>query len=83
LRIIEPICERIDFPMEQTLYILTNYGNTSSASIPLALDMGIRGGKVRRGDRILLYGFGSGIVHAGQLLEIRLDEQVAEPMPLS
>jgi 3-oxoacyl-[acyl-carrier-protein] synthase-3 len=76
LRIIEPICERINYPMEQTLYSLTNYGNTSSASIPLALDLGIREGKVRNGDRILLYGFGAGIVYAGQLLEIRMGEQV-------
>jgi 3-oxoacyl-[acyl-carrier-protein] synthase-3 len=82
LRIIEPICERIDFPMEQTLYSITNYGNTSAASIPLALDMGIREGKVHSGDRILLYGFGAGIVHAGQLLDLRMDEQVDEPMPL-
>ncbi len=82
LRIIEPICERCEYPMEQTLYSLTNFGNTSAASIPLALDLGIRDGRVLNGDRVLLYGFGAGLVHAGQLLEVHMDRQVNEPVPL-
>jgi 3-oxoacyl-[acyl-carrier-protein] synthase-3 len=82
LRIIEPICERCNYPMEQTLYSLTNFGNTSAATIPLALDLGIRDGKVRNGNRVLLYGFGAGLVHAGQLLEVHMDAQVKQPMPL-
>jgi len=82
LRIIEPICEKCHYPMEQTLYSLTNYGNTSAATIPLALDMGIREGKVHNGQRVLLYGFGAGLVHAGQLMELHLDEQINEPTEL-
>lgn len=82
LRIIEPICEKLMHPMGQTLYSLTNFGNTSAASIPLALDLGIREGKVSNGNRLLLYGFGAGLVHAGQLLEINLDDEVNEPTPL-
>ncbi|WP_153017421.1 ketoacyl-ACP synthase III [Halobacillus sp. KGW1] len=82
LRLIEPISEKLDYSMDQTLYSLENFGNTSAASIPLAFDLGIREGRVQNGDRVLLYGFGSGLVHAGQLLEWNPDEQVNEPKPL-
>ena len=68
LRMIESICEKSGFPMEKTLYSLAYYGNTSAASIPLALDLGIQEGKIKTGDTLLLYGFGSGLVHAGLLL---------------
>lgn len=82
LRIIEPICEKINYPMEQTLYSLTNFANTSAASISLALDLGIRDGKVRNGDRVLMYGFGAGLVHAGQIVDVHFDNQVNDPTPL-
>lgn len=81
LRLIEPICEKLEYPLEKTLYSLVKFGNTSAASIPLALDLGIREGKVKNGDRVLMYGFGSGLVHAGQLLEINFDKQVIAPTP--
>lgn len=70
LRIIESICERSGFPMEKTLYSMEYYGNTSAATIPLALDMGLREGKVKSGDTVLIYGFGGGLVQAGLLLRI-------------
>jgi 3-oxoacyl-[acyl-carrier-protein] synthase-3 len=70
LRIIESICERIDFPMEKTLQSLEYYGNTSAATIPLALDMGLREGKIKPGDTVLIYGFGGGLVQAGLLLRL-------------
>lgn len=79
LRLIEPLCEKLEYPMEKTLYSLVHYGNTSAATIPLALDLGIREGKVKNEDRILIYGFGAGMVHAGQLFQIHLDEQVKMP----
>ncbi|MDF2960209.1 MAG: 3-oxoacyl-ACP synthase [Paenibacillus sp.] len=79
LRIIEPVCEKSGFPLDRTLYSLVQYGNTSAATIPLSLDMGIRDGKVKNGDRLLLYGFGSGLVQAGLLLKLQLDPQVNEP----
>jgi 3-oxoacyl-[acyl-carrier-protein] synthase-3 len=69
LRMIESICERVKFPLERTLYSLEYFGNTSSATIPLALDMGVREGKIKPGDKVLLYGFGGGLVHAGLLIE--------------
>jgi 3-oxoacyl-[acyl-carrier-protein] synthase-3 len=82
LRMIEPICERSGLPLERTLYSLVNFGNTSAATIPLALDLGIREGKLNAGDRILIYGFGAGLVQAGLLLNWKLDPQVYAPSPL-
>ncbi|WP_058302277.1 ketoacyl-ACP synthase III [Gorillibacterium timonense] len=82
LRMIEPICERLNYPLERALYSLVEFGNTSAASIPLALDLGIRAGKVRNGDTALLYGFGSGLTHASQLLKLDLDPMVGAPSPL-
>ena len=69
LRIIEAICNETGFPFEKTLESIVNYGNTSSASIPLALYDGIRSGKVKRGDRIMLLGFGGGLAYAGTVLQ--------------
>lgn len=82
LRLIEPICEKLEYPMEKTLYSLVNFGNTSAATIPLALDLGIREEKVKNGDRVLMYGFGSGLVHAGQLLKMDFDKQFNAETPL-
>ncbi|WP_310830130.1 ketoacyl-ACP synthase III [Paenibacillus pedocola] len=82
LRMIEPICERLEYPFEQALYSLEYFGNTSAASIPLALDLGIREGKVQSGQRALLYGFGAGLAQAGLLVELSLDEQVKPPAAL-
>ncbi|GGI17259.1 ketoacyl-ACP synthase III [Gottfriedia solisilvae] len=68
LRMIESICERSDFPIERTLYSLVDYGNTSSATIPLSLDQGVVEGKLQNGDKVLLYGFGGGLAQAGLLI---------------
>ncbi|MED4754004.1 ketoacyl-ACP synthase III [Brevibacillus choshinensis] len=68
LRMIESVCEKSGFPIEKTLYSLEYYGNTSAATIPLALAKGIREGAVKEGDTLLMYGFGGGLVHAGLLL---------------
>ncbi|NQX69328.1 ketoacyl-ACP synthase III [Paenibacillus alba] len=68
LRIIESICEKSGIALEKALYSLEYYGNTSAASIPLALDLGITEGKVKAGDTLLLYGFGGGLTHAGLIV---------------
>jgi len=68
LRMIESICDRSGFPLEKTLYSLEYFANTSSATIPLSIDIGLREGKVKNGDTMLLYGFGGGLVQAGVLL---------------
>ncbi|MNI73651.1 3-oxoacyl-[acyl-carrier-protein] synthase 3 protein 2 [compost metagenome] len=82
LRMIEPICERLNYPFEQALYSLEYFGNTSAASIPLALDLGVREGKVVNGQQILLYGFGAGLTQAGQLVKLELAPEVSPPTPL-
>ena len=69
LRMIESICERSGFPIERTLYSLVGYGNTSSATIPLSLEIGIKEGKLRGGEKVLLYGFGGGLAQAGLLID--------------
>jgi len=69
LRIIESICSRNALPLERTIYSLEYYGNTSAASIPLSLDKGVREGKIKPGDTLLLYGFGGGLTHAGMLVK--------------
>ena len=65
LRIIEAICKEVDFPLEKTLESIVDFGNTSSASIPIALYNGIISGKVKRGDKIMILGFGGGLSYAG------------------
>ncbi|NMO97389.1 ketoacyl-ACP synthase III [Paenibacillus lemnae] len=68
LRMIEAICERGPIPLERTLTSVEYRGNTSAASIPLALQLGIDEGRLQAGQNVLLYGFGGGMTYAGTLL---------------
>lgn len=68
MRMIEAVGERIGIAPEKTLTSMQWFGNTSSASIPLALAPAIADGRIKRGDLVLLYGFGGGLVEAGLLL---------------
>jgi 3-oxoacyl-[acyl-carrier-protein] synthase III len=68
MRMIEALCKRMNFPRERTLTSLEYYGNTSAVSIPLALIPAARNGVVKKGDRILVVGFGGGLVSAGAVL---------------
>ncbi|MFC4322997.1 ketoacyl-ACP synthase III [Litchfieldia salsa] len=72
LRMIESICQRSGFPIEKTLYSLVDYGNTSAATIPLSLDKGVKEGLLNNGDKVLLYGYGGGLAHAGLLIKWEL-----------
>ncbi|WP_043922374.1 ketoacyl-ACP synthase III [Paenibacillus terrae] len=69
LRMIESICERGAIPLEKTLTSVEFCGNTSAASIPLALQCGLDDGRLRYGQRVMLYGFGGGLTYAGLLLK--------------
>lgn len=69
LRMIESICEKSGIPMEKTLHSIVQYGNTSAATIPLSLALGVKEEKLKKGDTILLYGFGGGLTHAGLLMK--------------
>ena len=68
LRIIQAACERLGMPMEKTAVVIDRYGNTSSASIPLALDDALQTGRVHKGDLLLLSGFGGGMTWASAVL---------------
>jgi len=68
LRMIEALCKRLPFPIERTLLSVEEYGNTSAVSIPLALIPAVRDGRVKPGQRILLMGFGGGLVTAGNVI---------------
>jgi 3-oxoacyl-[acyl-carrier-protein] synthase-3 len=68
LRMIEALDKRLPFPIERTLFSIEEYGNTSAVSIPLALVPAVRDGRVRPGQRLLLMGFGGGLVTAGNVV---------------
>ena len=61
IRIMEIVAKRLGIPMEKVISNLADYGNTSAASIPLALDEAVRSGKVKKGDVIATAGFGAGL----------------------
>ena len=69
LRILEAISKELDYPMEQIPYSISMYGNTSSASIPLALDLAIADGRIKKGHNILMIGFGGGLTFSGCILK--------------
>jgi len=68
-RILESVARRMKLPMEKFYLHLETVGNTSSASIPLCLDKAVREGTLKRGMRLALAGFGSGLTWAGILAE--------------
>lgn len=68
LRIIEATAKRLDMPMEQVVVTVDRHGNTSSGSVPLALDTAVRDGRVQRGQLLLLEAFGGGFTWGSALL---------------
>ena len=68
VRIIQAACQRLGIPEERTAIVIDRYGNTSSASIPLALNDAIEHGRVHEGDHLLLSGFGGGMTWASAIL---------------
>ncbi len=68
LRIIEATAKRLDMPMERVIVTVDRHGNTSSGSVPLALDEAVRSGKVERGQLLLLEAFGGGFTWGSALL---------------
>ncbi len=68
IRIIQAACERLGVPMERAAVVIDRTGNTSSASIPLALGDALDNGRVEHGDLVLLVGFGGGMTAASAVL---------------
>lgn len=69
IRIMQATGKRLGVPMEKVIATVAQHGNTSAASIPLALDQAVRDGRIQRGQRLLLEGVGGGFTWGAALLE--------------
>ena len=67
-RILSQIADRLEIDRERLSSVIERYGNTSSASLPIALDDAVRGGKIAPGDLALLGSFGGGLTWAASLI---------------
>jgi len=68
LRIIDAIAQYLELPVERFFVNVDRYGNTSAASIPIALDEARRGGRIKPGDLTLLVAFGAGLTYGSALI---------------
>ncbi len=68
IRIIAATARKLQMPLERVIITVAEHGNTSAASIPLALDVGVRDGRIKRGDTLLLEAFGGGFTWGSALL---------------
>jgi 3-oxoacyl-[acyl-carrier-protein] synthase III len=68
LRIIDATARKLEMPMERVVVTVREHGNTSAASIPLALDVAVRDGRIQRGQMLLLETFGGGFTWGSALL---------------
>jgi 3-oxoacyl-[acyl-carrier-protein] synthase III len=68
IRIIKATAKRLQMPMERVVLTVQEHGNTSAASVPMALDTAIRDGRVKRGDLLLLEAFGGGFTWGASLI---------------
>jgi 3-oxoacyl-[acyl-carrier-protein] synthase-3 len=69
MRIIGAMAKKLDLPMDRVAITLDKQGNTSSASIPLALDQAIRDGRIQRGQILMMEGFGGGLAWGSALVK--------------
>ncbi len=69
IRIITATAKKLDMPMEKVVVTVHEHGNTSAASIPLALDVAVRDGRIKRGETVLLEAFGGGFTWGSVLLK--------------
>jgi 3-oxoacyl-[acyl-carrier-protein] synthase-3 len=70
LRLIEAVARKLQLPMEQVIVTVREQGNTSAASVPLALDSAIRAGRVKPGQLLLLEAFGGGFTWGSALVRL-------------
>ncbi|HWX70168.1 MAG TPA: beta-ketoacyl-ACP synthase III [Steroidobacteraceae bacterium] len=68
IRIIQATARKLDLPMERVIVTVQDHGNTSAASVPLALDVAVRDGRIRRGELLLLEAFGGGFTWGSALV---------------
>ena len=69
IRIMQGVMRRLKLPMERLVVTVDAHGNTSAASVPLALDVAVRDGRIRRGHTVLLEGVGGGFTWGAVLLD--------------
>jgi 3-oxoacyl-[acyl-carrier-protein] synthase III len=70
IRIMQSTAKRLKLPIEKLIVTVDRHGNTSAASIPLALDDAVRSGKVKKGDTVMLEGVGGGFTWGAVLLDL-------------
>lgn len=70
IRIISSVAKKLEMPMEKVVLTIENHGNTSAASVPLALDLAVRDGRIKKGDTILMEAFGGGFVWGSALVKM-------------
>ncbi|MEQ9561623.1 MAG: beta-ketoacyl-ACP synthase III [Woeseiaceae bacterium] len=68
MRIIQATAKRLDLPMEKVIVTVQDHGNTSAASVPMAFDVGVRDGRIKRGQLILMEAFGGGFTWGSVLM---------------
>ena len=70
IRIIQATAKRLGLPMEKVILTVQDHGNTSAASVPMALDVGIRDGRVKKGQLVLMEAFGGGFTWGSVLMRL-------------
>jgi 3-oxoacyl-[acyl-carrier-protein] synthase III len=73
LRIIESVARQLSIPWEKTYINIEKYGNTSAASVPMALAEAVAAGRIKEGDRVLMVAFGAGYTAAAAVVEWTAD----------
>ena len=69
IRILEATAKRLGLPAEKVIVTVDRHGNTSAASVPLALDVAVRDGRISRGHTVMLEGVGGGFTWGAALVE--------------
>lgn len=69
IRIMQGTARKLKMPLDKVIVTVDQHGNTSAASIPLALDVGVRDGRIRRGDTLMLEGVGGGFTWGSVLVD--------------
>jgi 3-oxoacyl-[acyl-carrier-protein] synthase-3 len=68
IRIIDHVIKKMGIPKEKVFINLQKYGNTSAASVPIALDEAFAAGRIKSGDLVVLSGFGAGLTYGANLI---------------
>jgi 3-oxoacyl-[acyl-carrier-protein] synthase-3 len=68
IRIVHATAQKLELPLERVIITVQDHGNTSAASVPLALDVGVRDGRIKRGELLLLEAFGGGFTWGSALV---------------